>query len=94
MGFFKNKISKEYQACAKTELFARCPSPDDVTVKFITYEYFTADGTLLRSETVTDRELTREEIWKTLQLIGASRVRWICECGIVPTVLRDLGDMS
>ena len=89
-----NKITEEYRSRSKNDLFARIPSPDDVAVKSITYEYFRANGELIRSETVTGRELTKEEVWETLQLIGADRVRWICECGVIPLVLGNTDDFE
>ena len=92
MAVFVNPITEWYKTRVRTELQSRIPSPDDVAAKFIAYEYYRANGELLYSETVTDRERTKEEIWNTLQTIGADRVRWIHECGIIPLVLGEEGE--
>ena len=89
-----NELTTAYKTRARNDLLAHIPSPDDVSPKYITYEYFRANGTLIRSETVTDGELTKEEIWETLQLCGASRVRWISECGIIPLVLSTVDEFG
>lgn len=82
-----NAITEEYKRRVMNDELGHIPSSNDVVAKYVTYEYYRANGELLRSETVTDRELTKEEIWNTLNLVGADRVRWIFECGIIPTIL-------
>lgn len=89
-----NELTTAYKTRARNDLLAHIPSPDDVSPKYITYEYYRANGTLVRSETVTDRALTNEEIWNTLQLCGADRVRWIYECGIIPTIMGEMDDFG